>query len=164
MRTSACFFLIAVLLQGVAGSAAAQTMYKSTDRDGHVVYSDKPSPNAVKVEELQPVPVEPRSPARAAAEDAKLRKESEDLKKRTRARAAAWDEAQEEIASAAEALQKAQARRAAGVVPESGDVMATVKGTRGTAAFQERLQALDRDVEKAQQRLDKAYSARNELR
>ena len=72
---------IAILLLLVSAAAAAQGLYKWTDADGHVVYSDRPPPKGFKGEvtriepdtpaaPLGPAPV-PAMPAKPAAEAGK---------------------------------------------------------------------------------------------
>jgi chromosome segregation ATPase len=154
-----------LLAAGLAGSATAQTLFKSTDRDGRVSYSDKPAPDAVKVEQFQIVPATAEDAARAAAESERVRQQAEQTRERERQREAALDQAHAEVLAALDALKQAQQRREAGVEPLPDDRLGLRGGGSHLApSYFARQRDLDREVSEAQQRLDKAYARRNELR
>jgi hypothetical protein len=155
----------ALLAAGLAGSAMAQTLYKSTDRDGRVSYADEPAPGAVKVERLQVVPATPDDPVRAAAESERLRQQAEQTRERERQREAALNQAHAEVLAALDALKQAQQRREAGVEPLPGERLGLRGGgSRLAPSYFARQRDLDREVNEAQQSLDKAYARRNEFR
>jgi chromosome segregation ATPase len=154
-----------LLAAALAGSATAQILFKSTDRDGRVSYADKPAPGAVKVEQFQIVPTTTEDPARAAAESERLRQQAEQTRERERQREAALDQAHAEVLAALDALKQAQQRREAGIEPLPGERQGLRGGgSRLAPSYFARQRDLDREVSEAQQRLDKAYARRNELR
>ena len=67
MRTLLAAFVL--LLAVMAETASAQTVYKSVDSQGRVTYTDKPPPNAAKVEEVSVQP----SPSDEAQREARER-------------------------------------------------------------------------------------------
>jgi hypothetical protein len=144
----------------------AETLYKSTDSGGRVSYSDKPLPGAAKVELLRVEPVaDPENAARIEAERDALRRQAEESQQRARERDRALDKAHAEVLAAFEALKEAQRRREAAAEPLPGERMGRVGGgSRLAPSYFKRLQALDREVGAAQQRLEQAYGRRNELR
>lgn len=153
------------LLLGASAGAMPQTLYKSTDGSGRVVYSDKPTPGAIAIEGAQREAVDPESAARADAEREKLRQQGEELQQRQRQRERALDAADAEVTAAVNALKEAQRRREAGVEPLPGERLGKVGGGSNFApAYFERQQALDREVSAAQRRLEKAYARRDEVR
>jgi hypothetical protein len=156
--------VIALLAACLAGASSAQVLYKSTGKDGKVVYSDKPSPDAVKVEEIQPPQEVPVDSRRTASDKAKLDKQGREADQRGREREQAWKDAQAEFDNAQVALKTAQERRVAGLELVEGDVLASVKGTRNSPAYTERQEALERAVTEAQLRVDRARAKLNQLR
>ena len=80
-------------------------------------------------------------------------------------RSAALDQAYEEARAAYVALQEAEKRRDAGVVPESGERQATaVGGTRPTEAYLGRQAQLEQEVELARKRYEAASKRWNDLK
>lgn len=158
-RTGIFWASVLLLAAGLAGGVCAQTLYKSVDQNGKVIYSDKPSPNAATVKEIEAPPAPaPRSPAQIAQEAAKLQKESKQADQRGRERASASKDKQAEIDAAVAALNKAQTAKASGVEPRDGEVISTASGRRYTDAYNQRQEALARDVVEAQKRVDRAYA------
>ena len=77
----------------------------------------------------------------------------------------ALDKAYEEARAAYIALQEAEKRRDAGVVPESGERQATASGgTRPTEAYLGRQAQLEHEVELARRRYDAALKRWNDLK
>ena len=149
----------------VSASGIAETLYKSTDSSGRVIYSDQPAPGAVKIERVLVEPLDPENAARIDAEREKLRQQAEEFQQRERQRERARDQAHAEMIAALDALKEAQQRREAGVEPLPGERLGDVGGgTRLAPSYFERQQALDREVRAAQQRLEQAYARLNELR
>jgi len=155
---------IALLAACLAGASAAQILYKSTGKDGKTVYSDKPLPDALKVEEIQPPQEVPVDSRRSASDKAKLEKQGREVDQRGRERDAAWKVAQAELDAAQEAVTTAQARRAAGVELVEGDVLPAGKSMRHAPAYTERQEALERAVIEAERRVDRARAKLNLLR
>jgi hypothetical protein len=73
---SAFFAAIAVFAAGLASTPALAALYKWTDANGRVIYSDQPPPGNVKVETINapPPPANPGAGKDLAAKDAELRK------------------------------------------------------------------------------------------
>jgi hypothetical protein len=144
---------VALLLALAATAAAAQAVYKYTDREGRVVYTDDPKAaggRARRVEEsISITPAPP--PVDAAAE--KVTGQGDQ-------RAAALDRAVEDIAAATNDLRLAQERRDLGIEPREGER----QGRRYRPEYWQRQQALQRDVDAARQRLESANARRNALR
>ena len=155
----------ALLAAASAASATAQTLFKSTDRDGRVSYGDKPTPDAVKVEQFQFVPSTAEAAAHAAAESERLRQLAEQTSERERQREAALDQAHAGVLAALDALKQAQQRREAGVEPLPGERLGLrTGGSRLAPSYFARQRDLDRAVSEAQERLDQAYARRNAVR
>jgi hypothetical protein len=140
-----------LLLASLAVAAHAQGVYKYTDKDGRVVYTDDPKAGggrAQRVEENLTV-----APAPAATGAQKLVEQADQ-------RAAALDRAVEDIASATNDLRAAEVRREQGVEPREGER----QGRRYRPEYWARQQALQRDVDSARLRLESATERRNALR
>jgi hypothetical protein len=155
--------LIAVgVTLAVALPAAAQNIYKQQLPDGTVVYADHRIKGAkllyrVTIPDAQQAADRP-APTRSETDTAAL-------DKRLRERGQALERAQQEIVDAGRALVDAQRQLEAGKDPVAGEVQSLATGgTRLLPAYQERVKKLEDNVAKAQARLDRAYSARNQLR
>jgi hypothetical protein len=104
-RLSLTAFAVA-LLAGTYGAAASAALYKWTDANGRVVYSDQPPLGAVKTEQLRgaPPPANPNAAKELAQREA-------DFKKRQAEAAKADDKAGKDRASTAQRAEAcAQAR------------------------------------------------------
>ena len=162
-RLAACLALL--LGACVSAGVMPQTLYKSTDSNGRVIYSDKPVPGAVEIKGARSQPIDPESAARAEAEREKLRRQDAEFQQRQHQRERALDAADAEVTAAANALREAQQRREAGVEPLPGERLGKVGGGSTFApSYFERQQELDRELSAAQQRLDKAYARRDAAR
>jgi len=157
---------LALLLSAfVSANAIAETLYKSTDSNGQVTYSDKPLPGAAKVERVLVEPLDPESAARGEAAREKSRRETEEFQQRERQREQARDEAHAGVIAALNALKEAQQRREAGIEPLPGERLGNARGgSRLAPSYFKRQRALDREISAAEQRLEQAYAHRNELR
>lgn len=156
--------LIAVgMTLAVALPAGAQKIYKQQLPDGTVVYADHRIKGAkllyqVTMPDAQAQPVERAAPSRPNAESAAL-------DKRLRERANALDRAQREVVEAELALGEAKRQLEAGKELLPGEIQSSATGsTRLLPEYHDRVKKLEDDVAKAQARLDRAYSARNQLR
>jgi hypothetical protein len=144
-----CCLAAALLLQ----PAFAQTLYKSTMPDGSVVYSDKPAPDAAKVEETRPDIKKGGLGGTTPREQEALK----DLEKARQQREAGVSKVQ----AAEQALRDAEAARAAGKEPLPGERLGTAGGaSRLSEAYYERQSKLDAAVAKARRELDQLRSGR----
>jgi hypothetical protein len=146
---TACFAIAALLVQ----PAVAQVLYKSTMPDGRTVYSDKPEPDAVKVEETRP-DISKRGIGGTTSREQDALKELETARLKR--------EGGGEVVRAAErALKDAEAARAAGKEPLPGERTGTAGGaSRLNEAYYDRQRKLDEAVDKARRELDAARSGR----
>jgi len=146
---SASFIAAALLLQ----PAAAQTVYKSTMPDGRVLYGDKPTPGAAKVEEGQP------DTSKGGLGGATAR-EQEALKDMEKARLEREAE-QGKVQAAEQKLKNAEAALAAGKEPQASERIGTAGGaSRLNETYFERQRQLDEAVDTARRELDEARSRR----
>ena len=75
--------LAVALLAGTYGAAASAALYKWTDANGRVVYSDQPPLNAAKTEQLRgaPPPANPNAAKEFAQREAEFKKRQADAAK-----------------------------------------------------------------------------------
>ena len=75
--------LAVALLAGTYGAAASAALYKWTDANGRVVYSDQPPLNAAKTEQLRgaPPPANPNAAKELAQREAEFKKRQADAAK-----------------------------------------------------------------------------------
>lgn len=106
IRVAACLALL--LGACVSTGLMAQTLYKSTDSNGRVIYSDKPVPGAVEIEGARSEPVDPENASRIVEERKKLRQQGEEFQQSERQRERALDS---EVSAAQQRLEQAYARR-----------------------------------------------------
>lgn len=145
---------VAVLLFGASAALAQQPVYKSTMPDGRIVYGEKPTPGAAKVETIEAPPAKtgvttaltPEEKARAQA----LAKQ--------RAQAAAVDAAKEDrLAQARKAVADAEAAIAKGKEPLPGERIGLAGGgSRLTEAYFARQKSLQDALAAARKRLAEA--------
>jgi hypothetical protein len=146
--------LVAIALAAFAHAAAAQNIYKYSDPSGGVTYTDDPAAGSGTAKPVQ-IPSQPGAKPAAGLSEAEKR-----LLEQANKRLAELDRAAADIVSAFNALRAAEARREQGVEPLEGER----SGRRFRPGYWERQQALQRDVEEAQARLDDALARRNALR
>ena len=81
-RASLCAFAVLLLAAGYAAGAAA-ALYKWTDAQGRIVYSDQPPQANVKTEQLRgaPPPANPNAAKELAQREADVRKRQADAEK-----------------------------------------------------------------------------------
>lgn len=143
------------------GLAHAEAIYKSIAPDGEVTYASQPVPGAresirIEVEALSP------EQRRAALE---LRREDRALAADIRTRENAWKRVDREILAAQKALARAESALRKGRTPLPGERRGNAGGgSRLTQAYFDRLRGLELSVERAKERLDRAYAARNALK
>lgn len=165
-RWSTATFATLILTGALATSSApAQTVYKSTMPDGHVVYGHKPAKGAAQVQKLEPArPVIEIEPEAAEALRQREKAQASEIDKRLAARRAARDQASAEVAIAQTALDNAEKALAAGREPLPGERIATADGgSRLSEAHFDRVKALEDDVKAAQERLARTRRERNVL-
>jgi uncharacterized protein DUF4124 len=147
--------LIATALATAAGtSALAQAVYRYKDSRGNTVYTDKPPAGNDTVQRLESPPPPAQSPARGQSDAEKK------LLEAANRRSAELDRAAQDVVDAFNALRAAEARRDEGIEPQEGDR----SGRFLSGQYLQRRQALERDVQAAQARLDEAMARRNALR
>jgi hypothetical protein len=140
---------LAALLQPALG----QALYKSITPDGRTVYSDKPPPDAVKVEKStidtsRRGVVPPSDREKAALKQMQL-----DRKKR--------ENAQDRVRRAEIAVHDAEVAAAMGKEPQPNERLGTASGNqRLTDGYWERQKKLESNVEAARLSLEKIRSGR----
>ena len=145
----------ALAVAAVSGaSALAQAVYRYQDSRGNTVYTDKPPAGNDTVQRLE-IPPQPAQPPARGQSDAEKR-----LLEAANRRSAELDRAAQDVVDAFNALRAAETRRDEGVEPQDGD--RSGRFLRGQ--YWQRRQALERDVQAAQARLDEALARRNALR
>jgi hypothetical protein len=144
---------------------ADELIYKSVEPNGETSYSWRPDPDAVRTE---PIEIKTLTPEQRRAME---RSRSEDLKAERSADAYAarlqeqWTRVDNEIRDATEKLQAAEAKLRSGRTPLPGEREGMRGGgSRLTQAYFDRLRGLALKVERAKQRLDQSYAARNALK
>lgn len=150
--------LLVVLAVAAIGTVDAQRIGRYVFPDGRVVYSDTPVPGAKLVEELAPPPpasAPPPAPSREGKAAAPGDRPGVD-------RAARLREANAELQSATQALERARAQLEAGIEPLPGERTGTASGgSRLNEAYQARQEVNQRTVAEAEERLKRAVAARN---
>ena len=137
----------------LAQPAFAQKLYKSITPDGRVVYSDKPPPDAVKVEETK-IDTSKRGVTPPSAREKAV------LKKMTQARQARESE-QDRIRKAEIALHDAEVAQSMGRESQPNERLGTATGAqRFTDGYWARQKKLDEAVEKARLNLEKVRSGK----
>jgi len=146
-------------------ASLAQTVYKSTLPDGHVVYGSKPEKGAAKVEKMEPkAPIVEVDPQAAETQRQREKEQAAELGKRLADRKAAREKAEAEIFAAKDALTAAEKALATGKEPLPGERLSTADGgSKLTESYNERVKVLDDQVKAANERLDKAYRDRGAL-
>jgi hypothetical protein len=141
----------------------AQTVYKSTMPDGHIVYGQKAVKGAAKVQKLEPaLPAIEVEPEAAEALRRREREQAAEIDKRLAVRRSARERSDAEVVTAQEALGAAEKALVAGQEPLPGERVATVDGgSRLSQEHFDRVKALEDDVKAAKERLDRARRERN---
>jgi hypothetical protein len=154
--------LAGLLLALTAGGAAAQTVYKSTMKDGKIVYGEKPAPNAVKVEQMgvSSRPMSTGDTPNAAPTESQQRMLQEGQNRQQN-----QQQAQAELQTAQQELQAAQQAVQNGVEPLEGERIGTAGGgTRFTDSYHLRQRQLADNLQRAQARYEAAVQKANSLR
>jgi hypothetical protein len=133
-----------------AASSWAQTIYKSTMPDGHVIYGTEPARGAKRVETMKP-PAENTGVRPVAPQDTQKLEQRVMQRERQEAR-------QDEVQQAEKALRDAEAAQAAGKEPLPGERLGTAGGaSRLTDEYWDRQKALAAAVAEARKRLDELH-------
>jgi hypothetical protein len=145
----------------IASAAQADVIYKVRLKDGSIAFTDKPPADAVVLERREFTPT-PAAPPAATAKKAPARAVDE----RPRETESKLDAAIAEIAAAERALEQAKENLGKGREPREGDFLGTAKKgfVRPSPSFEQRIAELEQAVVKAEERLKKAYDARNAAR
>ncbi len=147
----------------VALPAVAQKIYKQQLPDGSVVYADHRIKGAKLLYQVD-MP-DAQAPPTARADTSGTSVDAAALHKRLRDRADALDRTQREIVDAERALAEAKRQLETGKELLPGELQSSATGgTRVLPAYYDRIKKLEDDVAKAQTRLDRVYSERNQLR
>lgn len=145
MRVPAIACCLLVALMPLTGSA--QTLYKSVMPDGRVVYSDKPPPGAVKVEEKKADTGKRGVTAPSAREKAALNKMTQERLAR--------EAAQDRVRRAEIALHDAEVAQQMGKEPRPNERQGTATGAqRLTDGYWARQKQLEDNVDKARKDLE----------
>ena len=146
-------------------SAQAETIYRSISTDGEVTYSSRPVPGA---REYKAIEIESLTPEQRRAGLLLLRQEksfSAKVDAQLQLRENAWKRVDQKIISAQKALANAESALQNGRTPLPGERRGNVGGgSRLTGGYFQRLQNLEKRMNQAKVRLDKAYEARNALK
>jgi len=148
MRT----LVIALLLGALPLTAAAQGVYKYTDKKGRVIYTDDPKAGGGRARPVEDATTIIASPP-STGDTANMLEQAEK-------RDAALDRAVSDISTAYGALRSAEVRKEAGVEPIEGER----QGRRFRPEYWQRQQALQYDVDVARARLSDALERRNALK
>ena len=139
-------------LAGFAAAAGAQALYRCTDAQGRVLFTDNPNAGKCTPQKVETPPARPQAPG--------IREGERRLLEQSNKRAAELDRAMADIVTAFTALRAAEARRDQGIEPIEGDR----QGRRFRPEYWQRRQALQRDVDQARAQLNDALDRRNALR
>ena len=147
----------------VALPAMGQKIYKQQLPDGSVVYADHRIKGAKLLYQVEMpdtlVPPAARVGASGPGADTAA------LDKRLRERAVALDRTQREVVDAERALAEAKRQLEVGKELLPGEIqISATGGSRVLPEYYDRIKKLEENAAKAQTRLDRAYSERNQLR
>ena len=151
----------------IAGPAAAQTIYKVQMPDGSILFTDAPPQGGKILEERDVVKTTPRParPASTAAAPQLPGTSGEPMKAAPAANRLTLDAAIGEINAAETAVAAAKRRLELGREPLPGERLGLAGGgSRLTPEYHARIAGLEREVTEAEERLRRAYVARNSVR
>jgi uncharacterized protein DUF4124 len=148
-RSMLLYIAVAVL----APAAWAQSVYRCTDAQGRVTYTDDPSAGNC-------TPTRIEAPSESSAPPRGLSASEKQLLEHAERRTVELDRALSDVVSAFNALRAAEARREQGVEPLEGER----SGRRYRPEYWERQKELESEVAAARARLDDALARRNALR
>ena len=165
IRKIAIVTVLMVTLFAAARLAQAEVIYRSTNPDGEITYSSQPVPGA---RESRAIEYESLSPAQRRAILLLRQREREisaEISSELKALEAKWQQADQEIVETHKTVANAEDALQKGRTPLAYEWIGNVSGgSRLKEAYFQRLQHLETRVEKAKERLDRAYAARNALK
>lgn len=151
--------LVLATLWSIAGA-----IEKYVTPDGKVIYSDKAVPGAQSIKKIDTAPPE-QAEGSSRRDRAPSATPSASPSSAASALDAKLDAALQAIREASDALEAAKIRLETGREPRENERQGTVSGrSRLNDAYFERIKRLEKGVEDAQERLNEAYRARNNLR
>jgi hypothetical protein len=145
--------LLAAALLATSVALPAQTVYKYTDKDGRVVYTDNPKAGGGTAQPVEDTTMSVPPPVATTPE---ARRFLDQAGKRD----AELDRAVTDITAAHAALREAEIRKQSGVEPLEGER----QGRRFRPEYWQRQQALQRDIDVARAKLEDALARRNSLK
>ena len=145
--------------------AGAGTLYKQVDKDGHIVFSDKPQKGMKSVGTIQTQDDAPVSRSALRQEEKTLDQESAQAKRQLNDTVAKRNAAYNRLRQAEDTLAAAKAAKASGQDPLPGERQGTATGgSRLLPAYDERQQSLEKAVDAAQKARDQAQQEWNDVR
>jgi len=171
-RLYACLF--AGLLLASGGAQAAQTIYKSVDSTGRVIYSQDPVPGAISVDKVdvtpkvtveRPASGNPSASGAADARRAETARQSEEFRQRQLSRESQRQKAIDAVTAAERELDAAQKALIAGQETDQPGDRQGIGGVRSrpTEQYLERVRRLEAAVEAAKKRLQDAQTRLREI-
>jgi Domain of unknown function (DUF4124) len=161
---------IAAICLAITPIVALATIYKVRMPDGTILFTDSPPPGGKILEEREASPTPPRpatkpaTPSPGSGAPAATPQASSGGDAQAGA-AQNLDAATAEISAAERDLAAARRKLEAGREPLPGERQGTAKGgSRLTPEYEARIAGLERDVAAAEERVKRAYEARNALR
>jgi len=152
MRTRWLHLMLVAVFSLAGASVLAQTVYKSTMRDGKVVYGESPAPGAVKVETMKPPPRNAGVRPLTSDEAARLQTQTQEAQEK---KAAAVGTGSQDYGEAQKALRDAESALEAGREPLPGERIGTAGGkSRLNEDYFARQRQLEQAVEEARARLE----------
>jgi len=161
--THSAILIAAGATLAIALEAGAQDIYKQQLPDGTVVYADHRIKGAkllyqMSIPDAHSQPIERPAPSRPNPEAAAV-------DKRLRERGSALERAHREVVDAERGLAEAQRQLEIGRELRPGEIQSSANGnTHVLSGYFDRIKKLEENVNNAQERLDRAYSERNQLR
>jgi chromosome segregation ATPase len=145
----------AFITSAVVMNAHAQTVYKSTMPDGKVIYSEKPTTGAKRVDEITPPPPKTGMTTLTPNETARIEQQA---RERTKEGANAPN-LQTQLDDARRQLKQAETGREAAKEPLPGERTGLVGGgSRLNEAYEQRQKSLDAALEAARKRVNDLQS------
>ncbi|NBR28657.1 MAG: DUF4124 domain-containing protein [Betaproteobacteria bacterium] len=144
--------LLIFLMAAMCAVAQAQTIFRSVMPDGRIVFGDKPAPGAKESKQIVVSPTNVSTPGPVSGSGPSARQQ-------------ALDNATEEMLAAQKNLDRARAALESGREPRPEERLGMKGGgTRTTEAYDQRMKALEQDVQAAQKQLSDAQTKRNDAR
>lgn len=157
---------VAAVCIAVVPAVAAATIYKVRMPDGSILFTDSVPPGGKVVEERESIPA-PRPAARPSPAPARAPAKAEPSAGTPSGSGApaTLDAALAEISDAERSLAAARRQLEEGREPLPGERIGTARGgSRLTPEYESRIAGLERNVAAAEERVKRAYEARNALR